>query len=186
MIRTRVGYAGGSSRNPTYHNLGTHSETVQMDFDPSQISYIELLNAFWKGHDTGAPPRTRQYMSIIFYHDERQKELALYTKSLEENKGKRQVLTEILAAPTFYLAEAYHQKYYLRGVPELENEYRKIYPDDGDFVNSTATARVNGYIAGYGTRQRLDTERASLGLSDKGQAVLTEMFLIRHRLMVKP
>lgn len=70
MIRTRVGYAGGSKENPTYYSLGDHSETIQIDYDPTQISYGQLLEVFWNSHNPTYEPWSRQYMSIIFYHSE--------------------------------------------------------------------------------------------------------------------
>ena len=68
MIRTRVGYAGGTTNNPTYRALGDHAETIQVDYDPTQISYEELLEAFWTSHSPTSRPWSRQYASIIFYH----------------------------------------------------------------------------------------------------------------------
>ena len=104
-------------------------------------------------------------MSIIFYHNDEQKRLAIETKTqLESLLGKR-VYTEIVPASEFYPAEAYHQKYYLRQVPELVNEFKAIYPDEADFRDSTAVARVNGYLGGYGTPEALADELDGLGLS---------------------
>jgi peptide-methionine (S)-S-oxide reductase len=65
--------------NPTYHSLGDHSETIQIEYDPEQISYEELLDIFWSAHNPTARPWSRQYASFVFYHDETQRELALRT-----------------------------------------------------------------------------------------------------------
>ncbi len=67
MVRTRVGYAGGTKRNPTYYNLGDHTETIQIDYDPTYVSYRELLDIFWESHDPAARPWSRQYMAVVFY-----------------------------------------------------------------------------------------------------------------------
>jgi peptide methionine sulfoxide reductase MsrA len=77
VVRTRVGYTGGRSPNPTYSNLGDHTESVQVDFDPGQTSYAELLRVFWATPNSCALSGSRQYMSAIFYHNETQKRLAL-------------------------------------------------------------------------------------------------------------
>lgn len=69
---TRVGYAGGSKKNPTYEDLGDHTEAVQVDFNPEQISYKELLEEFWSSHSQIAKKKT-QYRSVIFYHNEDQR-----------------------------------------------------------------------------------------------------------------
>ena len=111
VIETSVGYSGGTKINPTYHDLGDHTETVRIKFDPKVISYRELLAHFWQNHDPSykAP---NQYKSIIFYHDEQQRKLAEQTKNEQEKKLKKKIATEIRPAGEFYLAEEYHQKYF--------------------------------------------------------------------------
>jgi peptide-methionine (S)-S-oxide reductase len=166
VVRTRVGYAGGTTESPTYHDLGDHTETIQIDFDPTVISYAELLDVFWSSHNPAMPPFSRQYMSIIFYHNEEQRRLAVETKEREAARLGAEILTEIVPASEFTLAEAYHQKYRLRGRSDLMSEFSAIYPDDEDFVASTAAARVNGYVAGYGSCDNLQEEIGILGLSE--------------------
>jgi methionine-S-sulfoxide reductase len=175
VVRTRVGYAGGNKQNPTYHNLGDHTETIQMDFDPRKVSYQSLLDIFWQCHDPLARPWSRQYKSVIFYHDDEQKSLALASRDRLEAAQKRKIHTEMLPAARFYLAEDYHQKYILQGVPELKREYRRIYPKTEDFVNSTAAARVNGYIGGHGRPADLRKDLGMLGLSPGAQERLWQM-----------
>lgn len=165
VVRTRVGYAGGTKENPEYYDLGGHSETIQIDYDPAQISYQQLLDVFWDSHRPTSPSWSRQYASIIFYHDEEQKRLAMETRDREAAKYGSEIFTEIVPFTDFYLAENYHQKYRLQGKPELMDELRALYPDWDDFVNSTVAARVNGYVAGYGTLEALEAEIRSLGLS---------------------
>jgi peptide-methionine (S)-S-oxide reductase len=172
VVRTRVGYAGGTKENPTYRYLGDHSETIQIDYDPGVISYEDLLDAFWRSHRPTQPAWSRQYMSAIFYHDEHQKELALESKARQETELGQKIYTEVVRFERFYLAEDYHQKYELRHVPELLRELRAIYPETEAFVNSTAAARVNGYVAGNGSLQNLESELDQLGLSRSGQELL--------------
>jgi peptide-methionine (S)-S-oxide reductase len=172
VIRTRVGYAGGTTKSPTYYNLGDHTETIQIDYDPAQISYAELLDVFWDSHSPTSRPWSRQYMSIVFYHDEEQRRLATETRDREEARRGRAIFTEIVPASQFYLAEDYHQKYRLRQVPEVEQVFRGMYPNNDDFVNSTAAARVNGHLGGYGTFEALETELESLDLSPEAEKKL--------------
>ncbi len=165
VVRTRVGYAGGTLEDPTYHNLGDHAETIQIDYDPTHITYKELLDVFWKSHSPTSKPYSRQYMSAIFYHDEEQKRLALETKTREEDRLGRSVYTEISPYSGFYLAEAYHQKYTLNNQRDFMKEFKAMYPNMQDFINSTAAARVNGYLAGHGSYEGLQTEIDGFGLS---------------------
>ncbi len=110
------------------------------------------------------PSWSRQYMSAVYFHSEEQKKLALETSNREAAKRKGKIYTEIVPASEFYLAEAYHQKYLLRQRPVLMKEFNAIYPATEDFVNSTAAARINGYLGGYGTFSALKAELNNLGL----------------------
>ena len=175
VIRTRVGYAGGTSSNPTYYNLDGHSETIQIDYDPAQISYNELLDVFWDSHDPTVSSFSQQYSSIIFYHNEVQKRLAIESKQQEEARLGRKIVTKIIPFSEFYLAEDYHQKYYLQREPELMKDFNTIYPDTEDFVSSTAAARVNGYVGGYGISEVLQEVVGSFGLSETGRNRLVEI-----------
>lgn len=121
---TSVGYAGGTTRNPTYREvcggLTGHAEVVKVVFDPEQIGYDELLKVFWESHDPtqgmrqGADLGT-QYRSCIYYVDDAQSELALASKERFEaaltTAGRSTITTEIRNAPTFFYAEEYHQQY---------------------------------------------------------------------------
>ncbi len=181
MVRTVVGYTGGTTENPTYHNIGDHTETVLVEYDPTRISYEELLDVFWEGHNPTRPAYSRQYASIIFYTDEEQKKLAQESKERREAECGCRIYTDILPLTRFYPAEDYHQKYYLRHSPEFMREFRAMYPDDEDFVNSTAAARVNGYLGGHGTLADLEAELDKLGLSPGAQERLLEMVARRSK-----
>ena len=175
MVRTRVGYAGGAKKNPTYHQLGDHTETIQIDFDPEKITYERLLDMFWAGHDPTSRSWSRQYKAVIFYHGEEQRNQALATRDrLAERLGAK-IHTEILPNQGFYLAEAYHQKYRLRSVRDIMAEFSAMYPVDEDFVDSTAAARVNGYLGGYGSPEALKSDVGELGLSPEAGKRLLEI-----------
>lgn len=179
MVRTRVGYTGGSTLQPTYRNLGDHTESVQIDYDPRVRTYEDLLEVFWKSHRPDRSIGSRQYMSAIFYADEDQKAAALESKQRAEKRLGRPVSTQILPLKTFTRAEDYHQKYYLRGQRDLMREFAAMYPEARDFTDSTAAARVNGYLGGYGQEQNLKEDDARLGLSAAGQKELTAIFRMR-------
>ena len=122
VVSTRVGYTGGSLPGPTYDIVKTgatgHAESVEIEFDPKQLSFEDLLKFFFKLHDPTTLNRQgndigTQYRSAIFYHDENQKKTAYKVKELVDKSGawKRPVVTEIIPAMPFYSAEEYHQKY---------------------------------------------------------------------------
>ena len=114
-------------------------------------------------------------MSAIFTRNDEQNYLAFKTRDREAARRNGKIYTEILPASRFYLAEAYHQKYALRGRSELLKEYEAIYPSLRDFLASTAVTRVNGYVAGYGTCESLRGELDGLGLSPAGRKRLEDI-----------
>ena len=120
-------------------------------------------------------------MSIIFYHDEAQKRLALETRDREAANRNARLHTEIVPYTEFYLAENYHQKYRLQHEQDLMGEFRRMFPHMEDFINSTAAARVSGYLAGYGTSEALEEEIDMLGLSEAGVRKLREIVAARER-----
>ena len=175
MIRTRVGYAGGQQVSPTYKNIGDHTETVQVDYDPRIISYEQLLDIFWTSHEPTRRSMSRQYKNAVFFHNEQQRQLAMVSKTAIEKKIGKTVGTEVTPIRSFTMAEDYHQKFTLKGQSDLKKEMLHIYPLRQDFINSTAAARLNGYVGRHGTREQLSKEIESLGLSPEGKRILTDM-----------
>lgn len=122
VISTRVGYTGGHVDDPTYKQVCTdttgHAEAVEVTYDPTRVSYETLLEVFWNGHDPTqlnrqGPDIGTQYRSVIFYHNDAQKESALKSKRDLDAGGKydRSIATAIVPAGKFYRAEEYHQQY---------------------------------------------------------------------------
>jgi len=123
VLSTTVGYTGGTKLNPTYKEVCTgatgHAEAVDVEFDPNQVSYLELLATFWKSHDPTTmnrqgPDVGTQYRSAIFFHDPEQEKEARDSKAILEQQGvfRRPIVTQILPAGPFYRAEDYHQQYF--------------------------------------------------------------------------
>ena len=134
VISTTSGYTGGHAKNPTYEEVsagGTgHAEAVEILYDPAKVSYAQLLDVFWKNIDPLTPNRQfcdigSQYRAVIFYHGEEQKRLAEASKRAIEKSGRfaKPIVTEIVAASTFYKAEEYHQDYYKKN-PIRFNYYK--------------------------------------------------------------
>lgn len=165
VIRTRVGFTGGSKDLPQYRNLGDHTEAIELDYDPNEITYDQLLNIFWTNHDPTSRT-TRQYTSIIFYHDDEQKEKA--ERTLKEQQAKRQstVVTTVVPAKTFYNAEDYHQKYRLQQHPFLMKAV-ELKPTIHDLTRSHVAARLNGYVVGQGGIKQFEEEKDKLGFNEE-------------------
>ncbi|XP_032785190.2 peptide methionine sulfoxide reductase [Daphnia magna] len=164
VIRTRVGFSGGTKPNPTYRSLGDHTETTEVVYDPTKTNYSNLLSMFWKNHDS-TQKCTRQYMSAVFYHNEEQKRLAMESLENAQKTLTKPVQTQILKGSTFYEAEDYHQKYLLQQHPWLMNAL-DIEPGP-ELNHSYVASRLNGYIGGYGTLANFEAELPSLHLDDK-------------------
>lgn len=122
VLETTVGYTGGRLDHPTYEQVCSdrtgHAEAVEIQFDPTKISYSQLLEMFWRLHDPTTlnrqgPDVGTQYRSAVFYHDDQQRELAEDMKRRLDESGAfpRPIVTEITPASTFWPAEDYHQQY---------------------------------------------------------------------------
>ena len=131
VMMTTVGYVGGEEKAPTYEEvvLGNtgHAEAIQVVFNPTKISYAEVLDVFWRNIDPTQvngqfADRGHQYRTAIFYHSEEQKRLAEASKEALERSGKfdREIVTEIVPAADFYKAEDYHQDYYRKNPARYE------------------------------------------------------------------
>lgn len=162
VVRTRVGYAGGTKPDPSYYALGDHTEVVQFEYDPDRLSYADLLECFWEHHDWTSRPK-RQYRSVVLAHDDAQREVAERRRAALAERTGRSVATAIESLEDFTLAEDYHQKYELRSTPVLGDELVDRYGDG--FVDSTVVARLNGFVAGYGDEQRRRELLAGIELS---------------------
>ena len=123
VTSTAVGYTGGRTQKPTYRDVCSdttgHAEAVEVLFDPSIVTYEQLLDAFWAMHDPTTrnrqgPDAGSQYRSAIFYHSSEQAAAAVASKAKLEKSGKlkRPIVTEVVPATAFWRAEEYHQQYF--------------------------------------------------------------------------
>ncbi|HEY9849116.1 MAG TPA: peptide-methionine (S)-S-oxide reductase MsrA [Leptolyngbyaceae cyanobacterium] len=130
VLSTSVGYTGGHWPNPCYLDVCArvtgHAEAVQIEYDPAQVSYEQLLEVFWNCHDPTqlnrqGPDRGEQYRSVIFFHTPDQERLAKVSQEKLQISSKydQEIVTQIQPAGEFYLAEEYHQQY-------LEKKRRKL------------------------------------------------------------
>ena len=121
VLEVTSSYTGGKAANPSYQDVCTgrtgHAEAVQVVYDPAQVSYERLLDAFWQIHDPTTPNRQgpdvgTQYRSAIFTHGADQERLAEESRAKEQTNQRKPIVTEIVAASEFYPAEEYHQRYF--------------------------------------------------------------------------
>jgi peptide-methionine (S)-S-oxide reductase len=121
VVKTRVGYTGGNTPDPSYEQVCSdatgHAESVDVWFDPKVVSYDDLVDTFWSVHDPTTPNRQgwdfgSQYRSAIFFHDARQEQLAIASRDQRQTELSRPIVTQIVAASPFYDAEEYHQRYF--------------------------------------------------------------------------
>ncbi len=159
VLRTRVGFAGGTTKNPTYRNMGDQTETVEVDFDPAVVSYDSLLKMFWQNHYPNRDAyKGRQYLSILRYRGATQRQAIDEVKQQMEGQLGEPIETDISPFDTFTLAEERHQKYYLKRYPKVLEQLQQLYPNPELLVNSTFAARLNGFVKGFGTRASLINE----------------------------
>ncbi len=124
---TQVGYSDGVTKNPTYEDVCTdatgHAEAVEVDYDPQEVSYEELLKIFWNNHNPTTlnrqgPDVGKQYRSAVFFHTSEQKKAAIEMKEklnpIAREKFQSDIVTEIKPASDFYRAEEYHQQYFAK------------------------------------------------------------------------
>ncbi|NP_001040364.1 methionine sulfoxide reductase [Bombyx mori] len=165
VIRTRVGYAGGTTKNPHYRSIGDHTEVIEIDYDPKTVTYEELLEIFWANHEYGLTTKLkRQYQSMILYHDDEQRLVAEASHRAVQSRCNETLRTEIAKADVFYPAEDYHQKYRLQGHKDF---CRSIGLDSSKLQTSHWAARLNGYLVGVGGMNQFDQELPKLGLNEK-------------------
>ncbi|MCF7876213.1 peptide-methionine (S)-S-oxide reductase MsrA [Candidatus Bipolaricaulota bacterium] len=176
VIRTRVGYAGGTTKNPNYQNIGDHTESIQVEYNPEEVSFKELAEIFWAYHDPFAGSYSNQYAKILFYHDSTQREIAEEGRQEIAEQGDGTVATRVEKLNNFYVAEDYHQKYRLKQNRTFMESLSEYYREPDELMNSTAAARLNGYIAGYGTPDRVEENIGNLGLSPKARNRLASKF----------
>jgi peptide-methionine (S)-S-oxide reductase len=123
VVDTAVGYEGGTLANPSYQDVCSHrtghAEVVEVEFDPDEVSYEELLEKFWEIHDPTqlnrqGPDVGSQYRSSVFFHSPDQEEKALESRARAQTRFDRPIATEIVPASTFWRAEDYHQQYLVK------------------------------------------------------------------------
>ena len=147
VVRTRVGYAGGTTVDPTYHDLGDHTEVVRVEYDPERLGYADLLDIAFDAHDPDRQPAKRQYHGLLCPETDAQREaLSAYLDGI--GRSPERIETRIEPRPSFYTAESYHQKYTLRTDRTLMDLFEAAGYDDRGIRESPAAAKLNADLAG--------------------------------------
>ena len=148
VVRTRVGYAGGTKPDPSYDVIGDHTEVLQVDYDPEKVSFTDLVDQAFEQHAPLNRPKKRQYQNIIFTATDRQEEQL--DRYLETNGYDRESIeTRLESLESFHLAETYHQKFNLRGKRWITDPFSEAGYDDADIRESPAAAKLNAHVAGH-------------------------------------
>ncbi|PSQ19680.1 peptide methionine sulfoxide reductase [Halobacteriales archaeon QS_8_69_26] len=148
VVRTRVGYAGGTKRNPSYHALGDHTEVLQVDFDPDELTYRDVIDRVFRAHDPNRNARKPQYQNVVLAATDDQ---AATLESYLDDRGldAGSIATRVETLSRFYPAEDYHQKHGLRAESPILDAFRAAGYDDEDLRESPAAAKLNGHAAGH-------------------------------------
>ncbi|CAF1033786.1 unnamed protein product [Didymodactylos carnosus] len=154
VTRTRVGYTSINNESFSADRI----ECIQIDYNTSVVTFKNLLDRFWKWHDPTVQQLNPSYISAIYYHNCIQNHEA--KESLVEQQKEfllKPILTKILPIINFDLAEDYHQKHYLK-------RHITLFPGN---ISTHVATRLNGYLAGYGTREQFEDEKERMGLNRK-------------------
>jgi peptide-methionine (S)-S-oxide reductase len=153
---------------------------VEVDFNSRVTSYTELLDIFWQSH-SATTAWCRQYMSAIWYHSDVQRQLAEQSKQRQQQIKKHRVVTLIAPASRFYLAEDYHQKYFLQGETTIFRLLKLDPHDARGLADSRAATRLNAYVAGYNNLENLKAEIHTFGLTDSTRKELLSLLELQQR-----
>jgi len=145
VVRTRVGYAGGTMDAPTYHDLGGHSEAVQVDYDPERTTFGDLVDLAVENHSVRTQPRSRQYQHVLFHESADQR--AVVEDRLNA-LAVDAVQTRVEPLDAFYPAETYHQKYHLRSKRAILAGFEDAGYGATDIRESPAAAKLNARAGG--------------------------------------
>jgi len=156
VVRTRVGYAGGTKPDPSYHSLGDHTEVLQVDFDPDVVTYRDLLKDIFRQHDPRTQPSKTQYQNVVFASTDTQR-AAIEAVLSAIGETPESIETRIEQLSRFYPAEDYHQKYRLRSESSFLSAFEEAGYADEEIRDSPIAAKLNGYVAGHAVD--IDTDR---------------------------
>ncbi|MFO8069636.1 MAG: peptide-methionine (S)-S-oxide reductase [Alkalibacterium sp.] len=177
VIRTRTGFTGGTTAEPTYRTIGDHTETIQIDFDASLLSYEDILRIYWNSHDAVKDRKFkgRQYLSLLIVHSLNQQETADLIKNEWEKRNGKSIGTEIQYDRPFYPAENRHHKYFLKRFPKAMESILPLFFDHKNFTDSTIAARLNGFVRENGRLTDIKDEISDWQLTDEEEHVLRSM-----------
>jgi peptide-methionine (S)-S-oxide reductase len=179
VLRTRVGYSGGTTPNPTYRSIGDHTEAISIDYDPKVIRYEDLLERFWRGHRCQSEAYSRQYMNAVFSRNDSQREAAQQSRIAHAKKlglPEDAVVTPVITIDQFTLAEFYHQNYRIAPHDKIRQFLEASYPDLKAFADSTVATRLNS-VLGSGDKkdwQRVLEELPQYGLPTELESKVRE------------
>lgn len=157
--------------------MGDHTESLEIDYDPTVVSLVELLTMFWQHHNAWRinDYRGRQYLSLLLYRNGQQLDQIQSLKQNLERQLEEEIVTEINPYHHFYIAEDRHQKYYLKRFPNAYMPILQYYQTEQAFIDSTLVARLNGMAKGFGSYTELKRSVRFWGLSEIEEQNVNEL-----------
>ena len=179
MVRTRVGYCGGKQKSPTYRSIGDHSESIQVEYDPTKVSYEQLLAVFWADHDPTYRSSSRQYQAFVFVKGDAQARVAQASLADVASRDKGACRPRSSSSTRSGPPRTTTRSTRSATTALLMAELHAMYPDETAFRESTAAARINGWLGGSGTLASFRAISKDLGLSDRARAHLETLVVDR-------
>ncbi|MFF2482298.1 peptide-methionine (S)-S-oxide reductase MsrA [Paenibacillus sp. NPDC058071] len=170
VISTQTGYAGGAAEYPTYRNMGDHTETVQLRFDPSKLPFESIVRLFWNSHNPNNINGYKgdQYKSLLFWQTEEQRDAIGRVLQERNERGETGAETEVCPYEHFWPAEDRHQKYYLKRYPDAVRQLELLFLHLDAPMETTLAARLNGVAKGYANLSAVKDEIADSDI-DEGE-----------------
>lgn len=148
VVRTAVGYAGGTKPDPSYRTLGDHTEVVRLEYDPTTLGYREILETVFAEHSPEGQTRNRQYHNVVLVESDRQAE-TLDAFLDAQGLDAASIETRLERLDEFSLAEPYHQKYNLKSNPRMTTAFDEAGYEDTEIRRSPAAAKLNAHVSGH-------------------------------------
>jgi peptide-methionine (S)-S-oxide reductase len=172
VLRTAVGYAGGVQADPTYRSIKDHTEVIEIEYDPTQITYDKLLTLFAEFHDPTQRIGSRQYISLLLFGDSAEEAAIKSWRETYEKTSKRPIATVVQKFDKFYEAERYHQKYHLQNDTRIMSAFGLT---PADLVGSVLAAKLSAFVMGFASCETKQFIKENTKLTESQEGILDDL-----------